>query len=78
MPRPAAAQSDDWKRALEGLEFPISMIGLIRHVRMHGGIDEEVLQVLGRIPEDAEFDNEDLLLAAIREIYVADGVTSPI
>lgn len=73
-----AAQRDDWTRAFDGIAYPISVIAVRRAVMDRGGIDHEVLDVLNRIVEDTDFDSEDRLLAAVREVYAADGLQSPI
>lgn len=76
--REPAAQRDDWTHAIEGIEYPISVIALRRAVMNRGGIDHEVLDVVDRLPEDDDAESEEGLLAAVRAIYAADGLTSPI
>jgi hypothetical protein len=72
-----AAQKDDWERALEGLEFPASLVYIIRTARDRGGIDREVHAILERLPEQ-EYDTYDDLIAGVRAVYAADGMKSPI
>jgi hypothetical protein len=43
-----------------------------------GGLDREVLEVLDRLDEGADFESVDQLLTAVRGVYTADGKRSPI
>ncbi|MEO8456842.1 MAG: hypothetical protein ABI559_03415 [Chloroflexota bacterium] len=70
-----AAQSDDWERALRGVDFPISKLGLIRDVRENGGIDHEVIATIEKLRNDG-WDSQDELVADIRAQYVDDGFDS--
>jgi Protein of unknown function (DUF2795) len=67
-----AAQPDDWERALRGVDFPISKLGLTRDVRENGGIDHEVLDMIAKLPNDG-WDSQEELVADIRAQYVDDG-----
>lgn len=73
MAKVPAAQPDDWERALRGVDFPASKIGIVRDVRENGGIDSEVLKLLDRLPKDG-YDTLEELQADIRAIYIEDGV----
>ena len=68
-----AAQSADWERALEGIDFPISQPALVRSAHDKGGIDSEVIHMLERLHENAEFESRDQLTEAIRDMYAQDG-----
>lgn len=70
--REPAAVSADWERALEGLDFPISKIALVRAEADRGGIDSEVRMILKQLPADG-YDTHDELIAAIRAQYIDDG-----
>jgi len=73
-----AAQKDDWMRALEAIEYPTSIIPVRRSVMDVGGLDREVLDVLNRIDGDADFETEEDLIGAVRSVYAADEMQSPV
>jgi hypothetical protein len=67
-----AAQRGEYDRALEGVEFPASKFEILERARDKGGLDHEVIAMLGRLPKD-EYETLEALTAAIREMYIADG-----
>lgn len=72
-----AAQKDDFERALEGLEYPVSHIQIVKAARDHGGIDTEAIRVLEQLPE-RDYTNEEDVITEIRAIYAAEDTQSPI
>jgi hypothetical protein len=67
-----AAESADWERALEGVDFPAAKIAIMREVHDHGGLDREVLTILEGLPKD-EYDTREELAADARAVYEAEG-----
>jgi Protein of unknown function (DUF2795) len=67
-----AAQSGEYDRALDGVEFPASKFEILERARDKGGLDHEVIAMLERLPDD-EYETLEALTAAIREMYIADG-----
>jgi len=67
-----AAQPDDWKHAMAGIDFPAAKVAIIRQVQDKGGIDHEVFDILNRLPRD-EYQTVDDLSADLRTTYVEDG-----
>jgi hypothetical protein len=67
-----AAEPADWERALEGLEFPAAKVAILRHVEDTGGLDHEVIEVLGRLPKH-EYTTLDELTEDARGLYIQDG-----
>jgi len=69
--RPHAGKQD-FKKAIAGLEFPISRDGLLRGTKDKGGIDREVAMILEMI-NNSKFISEEELFAKIRSIYLSIG-----
>ena len=66
------ATKRDFEIALAGLDFPTSKFAILNRARDNGGIDREVCEILGRLPDRSYRSLEELKKAA-RAIYVADG-----
>lgn len=73
--RVPAADKTDYERALEGLDFPLSKVALVRAIHDRGGIDHEVLTMVERLPQD-EYEDLGSLVADIRAEYAAEGFPS--
>lgn len=73
-----AATKNDYETAFEGLEFPTSKVAIISKAHDRGGLDREVNEILGKIPEDRDYLELDDLIAAIRDVYEAEQTKSPI
>jgi hypothetical protein len=74
-----AMQTDprDFARALAGIDYPISRDAIVRSAADKGGINNEILQILERIP-DQTYETEPDLMRAISEVYVtAEGFMEP-
>jgi hypothetical protein len=74
--RPAASR-EDYDRAFQGLEFPASRPAILRTAADRGGLDTEVLEVLGELP-DTQFPDLESLKGAVREMYWARGSEPPL
>lgn len=72
-----AATRNDYEIALDGLEFPASLPAIVRTAADRGGIDREVLEVLGRLP-DRRYESLEDLLEAVRESYRETGYEPPL
>jgi NAD-dependent dihydropyrimidine dehydrogenase PreA subunit len=71
--RPHAGKQD-FKKAIAGLEFPISRDGLLRGTKDKGGIDREVAMILEMI-NNSKFISEEELFAKIRSTYLSIGAS---
>jgi hypothetical protein len=67
-----SAEHGEYERALEGVEFPASKFEILERARDKGGLDQEVIAMLERLPQD-DYETLEALTAAIREMYIADG-----
>jgi hypothetical protein len=67
-----AAQRGEYDRALEGVEFPASKFEILERARDKGGLDQEVIAMLERLPQD-DYETLEGLTAAVREMYIEDG-----
>ncbi len=67
-----AAEPSDYERALEGIDFPSAKNAVVRHAHDRGGIDTEVIDMLGRLRQD-EYETLDELRADLRALYIEDG-----
>jgi hypothetical protein len=68
-----SAEHGEYDRALEGLDFPASKFAILERARGKGGLDHEVIAMLERLPKD-EYETLAELTAAVRAIYIEDGV----
>ena len=73
MPMVPHATKQDYNEALKGFHYPISRAAIINMGRDKGGIDREVARVLQALP-DRRYRDEDEVRAAIRAIYLGNGV----
>ena len=67
-----AAEPADYERAFDGLDFPVARSAILRHAHDHGGIDTEVLDMIGRLPRD-DYETIDELPSDVHALYVEDG-----
>jgi hypothetical protein len=67
-----SAEHGEYERALEGVEFPASKFEILERARDKGGLDQEVIAMLERLPQD-DYETLEALTAALREMYIADG-----
>jgi hypothetical protein len=67
------ATPNDYRAALDGLVFPAAKDAVLRYANDRGGIDHEVADVIGQLPE-RDFVSAHDLEAALRAIYLASGV----
>ena len=66
------AAREEFLRALEGLDFPASKVGIVRKAQDKGGLDREVPHVLGQI-EDRTYEDKDDLAREIERVYAEGG-----
>jgi hypothetical protein len=71
MAQPNASRRD-FERALEGVEYPASYSEITKRARDIGGIDREVHEMIGRLP-DRQYDSLEDLFAELRRAYVEWG-----
>jgi hypothetical protein len=72
MVQPHAAKRD-YERAFEGLEFPTSLSAVMKTASDRGGIDREVLEMIGRLP-DRQYESVKDLFFELRQAYVGRQV----
>lgn len=66
------ADPDEYMKALHGLDWPASKDGIVRKASDTGGIDTEVIHVLGLVPSQT-YDTPEELAAAVEAVYLQDG-----
>ena len=66
------AEPQEYMKSLHGLDFPASKSGIVRKAHDTGGIDTEVISVLGRI-EDRTYESPQDLAAEVERVYAAGG-----
>lgn len=66
------ADPDEFMRALHGLEWPVSKDGIVRKAHDTGGIDTEVVYILGLVPNRTYEAPEDLA-AEVEAAYAREG-----
>ena len=66
------ASKRDFEIAFTGLDFPTSKSAIVNRAWDNGGLDREVRDVLGQLPDRSYRTLEDLQ-EAVREVYVASG-----
>jgi hypothetical protein len=69
MQQPHASRRD-YERAFEGIEFPASYSEITKRARDTGGIDREVHEMIGRLP-DRQYASLDDLFAELRAVYAS-------
>lgn len=62
------ALNKDYERAFQGLVYPTSLSAVMKQASDHGGLNREVLEMIGRLP-DRQFESQEDLLAEIRRLY---------
>lgn len=62
------AEPREFGEALEGLDFPASQAAIIRKAQDKGGLDAEVLYILGQLP-DRTYESMSDVESAIEAIY---------
>jgi hypothetical protein len=65
----------DYERAFHGLAFPTSLSAVMKQASDHGGLNREVIEVIGRLPDRQYVSLEDLL-AEVQQAYASEA-TSP-
>ena len=71
------ATKQQYQKAFEGLEFPTSLSAVKKRAADVGGIDREVNEMLGRLP-DRQFESLDDLFGALREAYTGARVPASV
>ena len=66
------ATQAEYRRAIEGVEFPASKDAVLHAAQDKGGLDTEVMYILGRLP-DADYATEADLERAVEEAYAEYG-----
>ena len=66
------AEPQEYMKSLHGLEFPASKSGIVRKAHDTGGIDTEVIHVLGLI-DDRTYETPEDLSAEVERIYKHGG-----
>lgn len=66
------ADPDEYMKALLGMDWPASKAGIVRKAQDTGGIDTEVIHVLGLVP-DRTYETPEDLAAAVEAVYQRDG-----
>ena len=64
------ASKRDFERAFEGVEFPASYSEITKRARDTGGIDREVHEIIGLLP-DRQYDSLEGLYAELRRAYAS-------
>ena len=62
------ASKQQYEKAFEGLEFPTSLSAIMKRARDVGGIDSEVHEMIGRLP-DRQYESLEDLFGALRGAY---------
>jgi hypothetical protein len=68
MAQPHASRRD-FELAFEGVEYPASYSEIIKRARDIGGIDREVHEMIGRLP-DRQYESIEDLFAELRRAYL--------
>ncbi len=66
------ASKRDFEIAFTGLVFPTSKAAIVNRAQDNGGLDREVREVLGQLP-DRSYRTREELQEAVRGVYVAGG-----
>jgi hypothetical protein len=59
----------DYERALHGLTYPTSLSAVMKQASDHGGLNREVLEMIGRLP-DRQYESEEDLLTELRQARI--------
>ena len=76
MVQPHASRSQ-YERALDGVHFPASLSEIKKRARDIGGIDREVHEMIGRLP-DRTFESLEDLFAELRLAYIGARVPAEV
>ncbi len=67
------ADPQEYDRALEGVDFPASRDAIVNAARDKGGLDSEVIFILGELPANGSYDSRADLDTAIERVYARRG-----
>jgi hypothetical protein len=70
----AHATKQQYEKAFEGLEFPTSLSAIMKRARDVGGIDREVHEMIGHLP-DRQYESLEDLFGALRRAYTEARVS---
>jgi hypothetical protein len=71
------ASKGQYERALEGVHFPASLSEIMKRARDIGGIDREVHEMIGRLP-DRQFESLEDLFGELRRAYAEAHVPTEV